>query len=387
MFNQCVPPRVPLDGRRARRHAERHPDAHDEPGRIGRPQREDAAHQLRALPHADDADALPAFLPIAFGRQALPAILDLEQDPVVVLPQPHPGFGRPRMPAHVGEGFLHDPVDVDRRLGRDDADRPAASGTGRRCRAAARTARRTTRAPSRGRSRRESPGAAAATACGSSPASAGRCRALPRDRPTSGESAGSCRLTRPSSMPMAVSIWPNSSCSSRENACCRSSCIRSIRHDRLRSCADSRSTCSNARRFARMTPASREPPTIDEQHRHQDDDLAHDALVDRLIELRRFLLHAVVQHEELRHHARRARWCCAFDGGPQQQGRSTRSSAGLRLRERLVDRAPRSGRPTTPAAPAARQDARPAPASARARSPDRRSALRRSKVCRHDTSG
>jgi hypothetical protein len=40
----------------------------------------------------------------------------------------------------------------------------------------------------------------------------------------------------------------------------------------------------------------------DQERRHQDGNLAHDAVVNRLVLLCRFLLHPVVQHEELRNH-------------------------------------------------------------------------------------
>ena len=70
-------------------------------------------------------------------------------------------------------------------------------------------------------------------------------------------------------------------------------------------------------------------------------DLADDPSVDRLIELRRIFLHAVVQDEELRDE-RDELLALPFDGGSQQQGGLILVS-GLRLHERLVDRRPERG--------------------------------------------
>src|SRR3954468_3494027 len=112
------------DGRRCR-HLQRHAHADDESGRIRGPECERAAHQLGAFPHADEPDALPAVLALGGWREPAAAVLDLELHAIVHLPEPHEGLGRSRVATHVGERLLHDAIDVNRRLGRDQANRAA----------------------------------------------------------------------------------------------------------------------------------------------------------------------------------------------------------------------------------------------------------------------
>ena len=136
---------------------------------------------------------------------------------------------------------------------------------------------------------------------------------------------------------MAVSSWPNSSCSSREKLSCRSSCIRIIFHDRLRSSADSRRTSSKARRLA-AHPVEARDADDEQQGAHQNQDLPLDAAVDRLVRLRGVFLHAVVEHEELRHHAHEF---LVLRGGARAQRRGSRGFVVRpRLRERPVDERP-----------------------------------------------
>src|SRR5688572_4873136 len=116
---------------RPRGHLQGHRDAHDRSaGRRWR-ERKLAAHQLRALAHADQADTPPPLPALRFRWQAAPAVFNLELDPILRLAQADPGFGGARVPAHVGERFLDDAVDVDSSLGRHDADWAAFEEVGR----------------------------------------------------------------------------------------------------------------------------------------------------------------------------------------------------------------------------------------------------------------
>ena len=157
----------------------------------------------------------------------------------------------------------------------------------------------------------------------------------------SGEPSGACLPARPSIEPIAVRIWPNSSCSSREIS-------RSV---------DSRvaiSVCASSRRSSDSVASSREQPPVranqvqaggdDRRQRRGEEpvDLPLHPAVDVLHLLRGLLLGLVVLHEQPRHRGAERRL-------PRLQRQLDLRArlvflSGARQREDAVRRRPRTAR-------------------------------------------
>ena len=149
------------------------------------------------------------------------------------------------------------------------------------------------------------------------------------------------RLARPSSVPMAVTICPKSSCSSRDSERWTSSWTRSMRQDSVRSWALRPATSWNARRFDDHDPEP-EQAGHRQQYRDEDQDLPRDPIVHGAVRPGRFLLHLVVDDKELRdqavdgallrdervaHHLARLRFVCAADCEHAAERRPVRGQA------------------------------------------------------------
>src|SRR6185369_4050123 len=85
-------------------------DQHAAPGPAR--QAEGAAHQFRALAHADEANPATVGRRRRAGGQAAAGVLDLQRQRALRLRQPDPRLRRPRMPADVAQRFLDDAIQV-----------------------------------------------------------------------------------------------------------------------------------------------------------------------------------------------------------------------------------------------------------------------------------
>ena len=253
-------------------------------------------------------------------------------------------------------------------------------------RAASRRSTDTSRSCSRARAPRGSTGAASATGRGRCRAPSARSRRSRAGRRAAASPRAPACSARPSIEPIAVRIWPNSSCSSRDDLAQR----RLARGDQL---------CASSRRSSDSVASSREQPPVRanqvqagrddrRQRRGQEPvDLPLHLAVDVLDLLRRLLFALVVLHEQPR------------DGGAER--RLPRLQRQLDLRARLVllpvagqledavRRRPRTARaswPGTRAAPASAARPPPPPAAS-AHRPDRGGCARTARTRRSADSG
>ena len=178
----------------------------------GRPKLDRAADQLRPFAHRDQAQpGRPIFV-----AQTPAMILHLELEGVGSKRTRTQAWSRPGMTRDVVQGLLQHAIDV-------DADRACPPRlacplvhTIRQRRPDVPASRSTTRSSVRALPLRESMDGATATGRGHCRVSSARSRPISRSSARSGEPSGACLPARPSIDPIAVRIWPNSSCSSRE---------------------------------------------------------------------------------------------------------------------------------------------------------------------------
>ena len=170
-----------------------------------------AAHQLGALAHGHHSDAA------RLGRSAKSGAGSSTSSSSVLRQetQPHPGLLGAGMPRHVVQCLLQDAVDVNTGAAVDRKWRRPVSHRIWQSRSVVPRWGDTSRACSRVRPRRASRGAAPATGCGHSPAWSARSQDFAQIGPQR-RSFGGMVPARRSMEPIAVRIWPNSSCSSRE---------------------------------------------------------------------------------------------------------------------------------------------------------------------------